>query len=149
MLRGRFRSVLWHHGRLRRVGRNAVTISSGRYNELRQISNKPFAVSLECTRLASTQRKMVRESTRRRIAASSSRTISAWALQAAHQLVAFFALLTTNVLSISIVISVRFFTSFLFVDALVAASGALDVLSGVAQEEVRATHHFDPASLRA
>jgi hypothetical protein len=84
------------------------TIAPSRYNELRQISNKPFAVSLECTCLASTWRKIVRESTRRRIAASSTETISVWAPHVAHQPDTFRGLLMNNMRSVSMVISVRF-----------------------------------------
>jgi len=67
-----------------------------------------LAVSLECTCSASTKRKIVRESTRLRIAASSTGTISDWAPHAAHQPMTFLGLLMNNVRSVSMVISVRF-----------------------------------------
>jgi len=50
----------------------------------------------------------VRESTRRRIAASSTGTISDWAPHAAHQPITFLGLLMNNMRSVSMVISVRF-----------------------------------------
>jgi hypothetical protein len=72
------------------------------------MSSNPSGVSLECTAPDSAQRKIVREFTWAKIAASSTFNISTWREQAAHQ-AALRRRLTTTHLSVSTMISVRVF----------------------------------------
>jgi hypothetical protein len=72
------------------------------------MSSNPSGVSLECTVWDSAQRKIVRELTPAKIAASSTFNISTSREQAVHQAVLRWRLTTTH-LSVSSVISVRVF----------------------------------------
>jgi len=72
------------------------------------MSSNPSGVSLECTAPDSAHRKIVRELTRAKIAASSIFNISTCREQAEHQLV-LLRFVTTTHRSVSTVISVRVF----------------------------------------
>jgi len=89
----------------------AVSFQGCKWSELGQMSSNPSRVSLECSTPDSAHRKIVREFTWAKIAASSTFNISTWSEQLEHQAV-FLRLLTTTHLSLSTVISVCVFMIF-------------------------------------